>query len=138
MLDINVTVLIVFALVWILVLILSRVFFKPLSRLRREREARLAGDREETRRTLETYEKEVRAVEESLAAARAEAARLKEEAEGEALKEKARLLQEVADERRAQVEKAREELAVEVERLKKELDAKTAELAGELERKVLN
>ncbi len=138
MLDINVTVLIVFALVWILVLILSRVFFKPLSRLRREREARLAGDREETRRTLETYQKEVRAVEESLAAARAEAARLREEAEGEALKEKARLLQEVADERRAQVEKARQELAVEVERLKKELDAKTAELAGELERKVLN
>ncbi len=138
MLDINVTVLIVFALVWILVLILSRVFFKPLSRLRREREARLAGDREETRRTLETYQKEVRAVEESLAAARAEAARLREEAEGEALKEKARLLQEVADERRAQVEKARQELAVEVERLKKELDAKTAELAGELVRKVLN
>jgi F-type H+-transporting ATPase subunit b len=138
MLDINGTVLIVFALVWILVLILSRVFFKPLSRLRRERETRLAGDREETRRILETYEKEVRAVEESLAAARAEAARLKEEAEVEALKEKARLLQEVADERRVLVEKAREELAAEVERLKKELDAKTAELAGELERKVLN
>ena len=138
MLDINGTVLIVFALIWILVLILSRVFFKPISRLRREREARLAGDREETRRTLETYEKEVRAVEESLAAARAEAARLKAEAEGEAMKEKTRLLQEVADERRVLVEKAREELAVEVERLKKELDAKTAELAGELERKVLN
>ena len=138
MLDINGTVLIVFALVWVLVLILSRVFFKPISRLRREREARLAGDREETRRTLETYEKEVRAVEESLAAARAEAARLKEEAEGEAMKENARLLQEVSDERRAQVEKAKADLAAEVERLKKELDAKTAELAGELERKVLN
>jgi F-type H+-transporting ATPase subunit b len=138
MLDINGTVLIVFALVWILVLILSRVFFKPISRLRREREAHLAGDREETRRILETYEKEVRAVEESLAAARAEAARLKEEAEGEAMKEKTRLLQEVADERRVLVEKARVELAAEVERLKKELDAKTAELAGDLERKVLN
>ncbi len=138
MLDINGTVVVVFALVWILVLILSRVFFKPVSRIRREREARLAGDREETRRTLETYEKELRTVEESLAAARAEAARLRDAAEAEAMKEKSRLLQEVADERRALVEKTRDELAVEVERLKKELDAKTAELAGELERKVLN
>jgi F-type H+-transporting ATPase subunit b len=138
MLDINGTVLVVFALVWILVLILSRVFFKPISRIRSEREARLTGDREETRRTLETYEKEVRAVEEGLAAARTEAARLKEAAEGEALEEKARLLQAVADERRVLVEKARADLAVEVERLKKELDARTAELAGELERKVSN
>jgi len=138
MLSIDASVIVVFILVWILVLILSRFFFKPVARVMREREGSIARDKDETRNALEAYGEDLKRIEEGLKEARLEAARLRESAAEGALREKARLLQEVNAERRAQVDKARAELQAEVERLKKELEARTEEIAGEVERRLLN
>jgi len=138
MLSIDASLIVVFVLVWILVLVLSRVFFKPVSRVMRARDARLAKDRDETRQALEAYAEDLRRVEEGLKEARLEAARIRESAAEGSSRERARLLQEVNAERRAQVDKARAELQAEVERLKKELEARTDDLAGEVERRLLN
>lgn len=138
MLSIDASLIVIFVLVWILVLVLSRFFFKPVTRVMREREGRIARDKDETRKALEAYEEDLRKVEEGLKEARLAAARLRESAAEGSLREKARLLQEVNAERRAQVDKARAELQAEVERLKEELEARTEEIAGEVERRLLS
>ncbi|HYA48109.1 MAG TPA: hypothetical protein VEG35_00295 [Burkholderiales bacterium] len=138
MLSIDASVLITFAVVWLLVIVLSRVFFKPLGRVLGERADRLEKAKRETDATLAGYEEDLRKIEERLKEARAASDALWEQAESQALKEKSRLIQEVQTETRAQVEKARRELEREVERLKKELDARSGELSEDIERRVMN
>lgn len=138
MLSIDATALVIFALVWVLVIILTRVFFKPLSRVLDKRRAQLSRDREEAARALETYESELRRVEDALKQARAEAAALKEKAEVEALREKSRMTAELQAESRAQLEKAREDLRRQVEQLKRELDGRVEEIASEIEKRMLD
>ena len=138
MLSINATVFVTFALVWILVLVLSRVFFKPVRRVLDERASRIEKANAETEKTLAAYEQDLRRIEEGLKEARAAAAAIREQAELEALKEKTRLLQEIQVECRAQVDKAKAELDQQVKALKKELDATTEELSEDIERRILN
>lgn len=137
MLSIDATVIVVFALVWILVVVLTRVFFKPIMRVLDERAARLARDRAAAAGSLEAYERDLRRVEEGLKEARAAAEAIRGAAESEALKEKSRLVREVQAEGRAEVERAKEELLREMDGLKRELDKRTAEIAGSIEKKVL-
>jgi F-type H+-transporting ATPase subunit b len=132
------TVFVTFALVWILVLVLSRVFFKPVRRILDERASRIEKAKAETEKTLAAYEQDLRRIEDGLKEARASAAGIREQAELEALKEKSRLLQEIQVECRAQVDKAKAELDQRVETLKKELDRTTEELSGDIERRILN
>lgn len=132
------TVLVTFAVVWILVLVLSRVFFKPVGRVLGQRAARLEKARTETETTLAGYEEDLHKIEERLREARAASDALWEQAETQALKEKSRLIQDIQAETRAQLEKARQELEREVERLKKELDARSGKLSEDIERRVMN
>ncbi len=137
MLSIDATVIVVFALVWILVVILSRIFFKPILKVLDERASRIARDKAAASESLEAYERDLRRVEEGLKEARAAAEAIRSAAESEALKEKSRLVREVQAEGRAEVQKAKAELLREVDNLKKELDKETAEIAGSIERKIL-
>ena len=137
MLSINVTALIVFAVVWVLVLVLTRIFFKPILRILDERAGRIAKDEAAASASRESYETDLRRVEEGLKEARAAAEAIRSSAETEALKEKSRLVREVQVEGRAEVEKAKEELLREMEALKKELDKRTAEIAETIEKRVL-
>lgn len=137
MLSIDATVIVVFALVWILVLVLTRVFFKPVLRILDERAARIARDKAAASESREAYERDLRRVEEGLKEARAAAEAIRSEAEGEALKEKSRLVREVQAEGRAEVERAKAELIRETDNLKKELDKRTAEIADSIEKRIL-
>ena len=137
MLSINVTALIVFAVVWVLVLVLTRIFFKPILRILDERAGRIAKDEAAASASRESYETDLRRVEEGLKEARAAAEAIRSSAETEALKEKSRLVREVQVEGRAEVEKAKEALLREMEALKKELDKRTAEIAETIEKRVL-
>ena len=132
------TVLITFALVWILVLVLARVFFKPVGRILGERASRIEKAKAEAEMALAATEEDLRLVEEELRKARAASAEIWDQAEREALKEKSRLVQEVQAECRAQVEKAKQELEQHVELLKKELEAGTERMADDIERRILN
>jgi len=137
MLSIDATVIVVFALVWILVLVLTRVFFKPVLRILDERAARIAKDKAAASESREAYERDLRRVEEGLKEARAAAAAIRSDAEAEALKEKSRLVREVQAEGRAEIEKAKAELIREMDNLKKELDKRTAEIADSIEKRIL-
>ncbi|NTU52066.1 MAG: ATP synthase F0 subunit B [Candidatus Aminicenantes bacterium] len=137
MLSINATAIVVFAVVWILVLVLTRIFFKPVLRVLDERAARIARDKAAASGSRESYESDLRRIEEGLKEARAAADAIRSEAEAEALKEKSRLVREVQAEGRAEVEKAKEELLREMDILRKELETRTAEIAATIEKKVL-
>jgi F-type H+-transporting ATPase subunit b len=132
------TVLITFALVWILALVLSRVFFKPVGRILGERASRIEATKAETEKTLTAYGEDLRRIEESLKDARASSAEIWDQAEHEALKERSRLVQDIQTECRAQVEKAKKELELHTDQLKKEIDARTGQIAEDIERRILN
>lgn len=137
MLSINGTAIVVFVVVWILVLVLTRIFFKPVLRILDERSGRIAGDKAAADEALEATNRDLRRVEEGLKEARAAAEAIRKTAETEALNGKSRLVREVQAEGRAEVEKAKEELLREMETLKKELDARTAEIAETIEKRIL-
>ena len=138
MLDFDITIFVVFVIVWILVILLSRVFFRPLTRIIDKRRAQIEGDNSAAREALERYEQDVRRIEESLKEAKAASQNIREKAEIEALREKSRLVQAVQAEGRNQVERAKKELEEKIEELKKELEAKTGDLAEEIEKRLMN
>jgi F-type H+-transporting ATPase subunit b len=137
MLQIDATVLVVFAIVWILVIILSRIFFKPVLRILDERAARIARDKAGAGGALKAYEEDLKRIEEGLKEARAAAEALRSTAETDALRDKSRLVREVQAEGRAEVERAKAELLAEMETLKKELDKRAGEIAETIEKRIL-
>jgi len=134
----NALAIVIFLIVWILVLVLTRVFFKPVLRILDERSERIAREKAAAAAALGSYESDLRRVEEGLKEARAAADAIRSTAETEALKEKSRLVREVQAEGRAEIEKAKQELLREMEMLKKELDARTAEIAESIEKRILD
>jgi len=138
MLSINATAIVIFIIVWILVLVLTRLFFKPVLRILDERSGRIDRDKAAADEALEAANRDLRRVEEGLKEARAAAEAIRTTAETEALKEKSRLVREVQAEGRAEVEKAKQELLRETETLKKELDARTSEIAKTIEKRILD
>jgi len=137
MLSINATVLVVFTVVWILVIVLTRIFFKPVLRILDERAGRIARDKAAADAARKSYEADLKRIEDGLKEARAAAEAIRNTAETEALKDKSRLVREVQAEGRAEVEKAKAELLREMETLKKELDKRTEEIAETIEKRIL-
>jgi F-type H+-transporting ATPase subunit b len=137
MLSINGTAIVIFLIVWVLVLVLTRVFFKPVMRILDERSGRIARDKAAADEALEAANRDLRRVEEALKEARAAAEAIRDKAETEALKEKSRLVREVQAEGRAEVEKAKEELHQEMAALKRDLDKRTEEIAKSIEKRIL-
>ena len=138
MLQIDGTFLVVFAIVWILLFVLSRIFWNPMSRLVRDREAKVEGDRTSARKGLDEYEQGLRKIEATLKSARLAAEKTREDIEAEAIREKSRILAEAGAAAKAEIEKARAALAGEISRLKGELEAEAVRLAGEIEKRLLN
>ncbi len=138
MLSIDASFIAVFLIVWILVLVLSKVFFKPVLRLMSDRNARIKADIDTARNTLTVAEQDLQKIEARLKAARSKAAAVREAAEIEALKNKARMLDELGEDGRAQILKAKQELERETERLKQELRSQTELLAEKIEERLLH
>ncbi len=137
MLEIDATVLVTFVLVWILVIILTRVFFKPLRKVMDERETRLRGDMNAAQASMDEAARQLREVEAGLKAARLEAEETRNRFELDALKEKSRLIAEAGASAKAEIDKARADFEAEIARLKEELRAEAAPLAAKIEEKIL-
>ncbi|MGB9894159.1 MAG: ATP synthase F0 subunit B [Candidatus Saccharicenans sp.] len=138
MLQIDLTFVVVFILIWVLVIILTRVFFKPLLEIRSKRKKILEDNERAYKQALKDYEDHLNRIETSLKEARQESELIKEKIVTEALNEKSRLVSEIQTEVRGQVAAAQEELSLQTEKLKAELDQKVEDLAKKLEEKVLH
>ena len=138
MLEIDATILVTFFLVWILVVVLTKVFWKPVVKTMDERDRRLSDDRAAAQAGLDAVARGSREAERTIKAARIEAERLRSEIEADALKEKAALIAAAGVAAKEEIERARATLGVEVGRLKEELRAQTADLAVRIEKKLLD
>ena len=94
MLSLDANVVVVFAIVWILVFILTKLFFNPVRRVRDRRESGLAADRKARQQALEGYEKSLAEIESALKDAKAAAEAARARLEQDALKERNQLLAE--------------------------------------------
>ncbi len=138
MLNIDATFLIVFAVVWILVFVLTRVFFNPIRKVRDARKAVLDGNAEAARAALEQYDQTLARLEQSLRDARASADRTRESLSAEALKQKTKLLEELGLEYRRNVEQAKDELRAELQGLERDMDTRVESIARQIEERLIS
>ncbi|OGD19772.1 MAG: hypothetical protein A2W03_17365 [Candidatus Aminicenantes bacterium RBG_16_63_16] len=138
MLSLDANLVIVFAVVWILVFVLSKLFFNPVRRVRDQREAGIKADRQARQQALDSYERSLAEIEASLKDAKAAAESARSLLEQEALKEKSKLLAEVSAECRRQVEQARADLELVTRELQGSLERDASNLAEQIEKKLLN
>lgn len=138
MLSIDSSVIAIFIIIWILVLVLSKKFFKPVQRIMAEREAKIQKNRESSEKSLADYEKSMSEIEKKLREAKAISDAKKEELEKEALREKKRFLEEINAECRTQIEKARTRLIQQTNELKKELESEVEVLSERIEKKLVH
>lgn len=137
MIEIDASFIAIFIIVWILVFVLSRVFFNPLRKIMEEREDKVKGRQEAFRESTEVYEKTVNEIEERLKSARILSEQTKDNLKHEALKERERMLEDISTEYRNQVEKAQEKLEKQTTSLRRELGAEAELLAERIEQKLL-
>ena len=132
MLDLDLSFLLILALIWILMLIMDRIFFRPVGETIRHREATVAADE----RRLNELNTEINAgaqrIETSLQKARLQSVKTREEliAQGEAAREEL-----IAGAR----QQARQVMDREMERLEREIHSAEVQLqkqAGEFSRQI--
>src|SRR5512137_2950227 len=138
MLEIDGTVVITFAVLWILVLVLNKIFFKPLQKIRTDRDSLLQGDRDGARAAADACASSLQSVDQALRDARTAAERLRSELEAEAIREKGRLLSEAGAAAKGEIEAARGEIGRQISGLKAELKAQAEGLAEQIERRLLS
>lgn len=138
MLSIDLSVIVIFVIVWILVLVLSKVYFAPMRRIMRRRDDQIQQDQGAAQKALEKYTETLQKIEEDIAAAKISAREIREDWVREAQREKESMIEEVSQECRQQVRKAHLELDDKVERLKKELEPRSQEFAEKITKRLLN
>lgn len=138
MLSLDANLVVVFAVVWILVFVLSKLFFNPVRRVRDQRESGIKADRQARQQALDSYEKSLAEIEASLKDAKAAAESARSLLEQEALREKNKLLAEVSAECRRQVEQARADLERVTRELQGGLERDASNLAERIEKKLLS
>ena len=138
MLQIDVSLIVVFLIVWVLVFFLSRLFFNPLRKIMQERNDKIQGGSEAHRKSTETYEQTVNEIEERLKSARALSQQAMEKIEREAAAERERLLAGISEESRHKVEEAKKQLEDQIIGLKRELESDASDLAERMERRLLD
>lgn len=138
MLQIDVSLIVVFLIVWVLVFFLSRLFFNPLRKIMQERNDKIQGGSEAHRKSTETYEQTVNEIEERLKSARALSQQAMEKMEREAAAERERLLAEISEESRHKVEEAKKQLEDQIIGLKRKLESDASDLAERMERRLLD
>jgi F-type H+-transporting ATPase subunit b len=137
MLHVDAGLIVIFVVVWILVVMLNKVYFRPLRRVMNQRNREITDNQKASQQALEGYEQTLGKIKEDIQTAKSSARTTREALEREALKEKERLLAEISKECRSNVEKAKKELDQQVARLKKELEPQSEKIAGRIEKRLL-
>jgi F0F1-type ATP synthase membrane subunit b/b' len=137
MLSLDANVIIVFLIVWILLAVLTKLFFNPVRQVRDQREQEVDANLRSREETLGAYERSIQEIDAALREARSAAEAARTSLEDEALKEKSRMIAEIGAECKSQVEKARAELSGMMAEIKGQLESEASHLANEIEKKLL-
>lgn len=137
MIEINFTIVIQVLQFLILVFLLNRVLFRPVSQVMAERQEKIASWEEKTRGLQETARLKLKRYEHQLQAGRAQALQRQEELTKELMKKEDEGLRAVSEEAASLVASTRESLKEETERLRQELRRQSREMSQMLTEKVL-
>jgi len=137
MLSFDASIIIVFLIVWILLVVLTKIFFNPLRKTVGDREAKINHNREAAKKAVESYEQIISKIEESIKATKANARATQERFERESLKEKERMLAEISEECKSKIKQTKEDLEKQLESLKKDLESRSGLLAEKIEQRLL-
>lgn len=124
-------------LVFILLVMLSRLFFKPLTEVLKDRQEATTGALERARLETATGEAKSRQYEEAFQAARQDVYRLREAERQQALLEREQALQKAREQSEAWLKEALAGISAEVEGAQRELAAVFQPLAAEIKEAVL-
>ncbi|MBN1224284.1 MAG: ATP synthase F0 subunit B [Candidatus Aminicenantes bacterium] len=138
MLKIDVSLLVVFAIIWILLIVLKKVFFHPLRKLMDSRSDEVQDDLSAGQEAIATQERILKEIEEKLKAARAATREIQEKFVTDALKEKEKMMAEISRDCRAQVDDAKKMLTEQMEDLKRELGLESSLLSEKIEQRLLH
>lgn len=138
MLSIDISLVVVFIIVWILVVVLTKLFFKPVRKVMNQRDDDINQNLKAGEIASGEYERTIRKIEEDIRQAKADAHSLREEFEKEASLEKERILSEVAKDCRAQVKEAKDELEKQLIKLKTELESDSDSIAEKIEKRLIH
>ncbi len=138
MLSIDANVIIVFLLVWVLVLLLTKIFYNPVRQVMKERRLKIKKGFQEAEAAQRRQEEIMADIEARLKKAQAEARQTLNSFEKKALQEKEKMLADVSSECRSQVDEARQKLEIQVEEIKKKLKKESNSVAAKIEEKILH
>jgi F0F1-type ATP synthase membrane subunit b/b' len=138
MLNLDVSLFVVFAIVWILLFILKKLYFNPVTDLISSRDNEVESNLKISQDSLDSHEKNIVEIEQKLKTARAAARETKGTFISEAQKEKDNIVAEMIRESRLRVDKANEELAAQLEGIKQELEAESEILSEKIEQRLLD
>ena len=138
MLNIDGSLLVVFAIVWILLFILKKVYFNPVTDLVDSRDSEVENNLKVSREALESHDKNIAAIEEQLKKAKVAARKTKDRFISEGQKEKENIVAEMARESRLKLEKARDELEEQIESIKENLGAESEILSEKIAQRLLD
>jgi len=138
MLSVDATAIVVLVIIWVLLAILTKIFFNPVRNVMSERDAEIKQNLDAVSQSTDEYEKTLQHIEAEVKQARSGALKTQQQFEQDALKEKDRILTEISQECRAKVDEARSELSRQVKDLEEELGAQSDLLAEKIERRLLN
>jgi F-type H+-transporting ATPase subunit b len=132
MLNVDLSVLVTVVYVIVLYLVLSRIFFRPVTEILKQRGELIDGRLEDSRKRLEVVERKTSEYENTLRAARAEIYHQQELRREHALNEKADLIAKAKTEGEASIRNARNRLSAEAEAAKANIAAEVEVLADRL------
>jgi F-type H+-transporting ATPase subunit b len=138
MLSVDLGIIVIFIIVWVLLIVLNRIFYNPVRNLIRQREGSVEENRKKGEKAQGQYEQIIQKIDEEIKSARNSSLATKESFEREALKEKEKMLSEISRECRAQIQSAKDELDHQVKTLEAKLEKESDAFADRIEKKLLS
>jgi F0F1-type ATP synthase membrane subunit b/b' len=138
MLDLDISLFVVFAIVWILLFVLKKIFFNPLQKVRAERDALINQNKSAAAKSQEDYERTLSEIEEKMKKARLDAMATRNTLEKEAQQKREELIADVSKESKKMVEKGKSDLNDQMKILFEEMEAKSEILAKNIEKRLLH
>lgn len=138
MLDIDISLVVIFAIIWILLFVLKKIFFNPLQKVRAERAALINQNKVAAAKSQEDYEHALSEIEEKIKKTRMDALASRNALEKDAQEKREELIADVAKESKKMVEKGKADLEEQMKILFKEMEAKSETFAKNIEKRLLH
>ncbi len=138
MLDIDISSVVIFSMVWLLLFVLKKIFFNPLQKVRAERAALINQNKMAAAKSQEDYEHALSEIEEQIKKTRMDAVASRNTLEKDAQEKREKLIADVSMESKKMVEKGKADLEEQMKILFKEMETKSETFAKNIEKRLLH